>query len=267
MRSRHIPGHVKKTVYERDGGKCVYCGSTINLEYDHIIPFSKGGSNNVGNIQLACSNCNREKRDHIDYTSIRNSLRRKNQVLIKIPKDYIIRLEWEIEEPLSILSSTHKNKVALLVKKGKVNGVCTNLKSPLSNKYYIPLSKTLFDYVFVNIKNNHYYQFSIVMEDSKMLIIRENRGLQPEFAAKNIIGLSIDIKKSAGFLRTISLNDDMKEEYSENLANLIEKAYNINLPLPWRRDFLNLELFYQNNGLSNKQVELFKKLKSNKKRR
>lgn len=60
-----IPEDVKFEVWRRDGGKCVYCGSNENLEFDHIIPFSKGGSNTARNLQLLCQNCNRHKSDKI----------------------------------------------------------------------------------------------------------------------------------------------------------------------------------------------------------
>lgn len=56
-----IPDAVKMYVWQRDGGHCVRCGSQENLEYDHIIPVSKGGSNTARNIQLLCSSCNRAK--------------------------------------------------------------------------------------------------------------------------------------------------------------------------------------------------------------
>ena len=64
-RSRIISQNTKMYVWQRDGGKCVECGSKENLEYDHIIPFSKGGSNSDRNIQLLCESCNRSKSSRI----------------------------------------------------------------------------------------------------------------------------------------------------------------------------------------------------------
>ncbi len=60
-----IPSEVRREVWRRDGGKCIKCGSRENLEYDHIIPVSKGGSNTARNIELLCQQCNRSKRDSI----------------------------------------------------------------------------------------------------------------------------------------------------------------------------------------------------------
>lgn len=59
--SRYISATTKKIVFTRDGGICQCCGSSINLEYDHIIPFSCGGTSTPGNIQLLCLKCNRSK--------------------------------------------------------------------------------------------------------------------------------------------------------------------------------------------------------------
>jgi 5-methylcytosine-specific restriction endonuclease McrA len=56
-----IPDDVKMYVWQRDGGKCIKCGSTRNLEYDHDIAFSLGGSNTARNIRLLCETCNRSK--------------------------------------------------------------------------------------------------------------------------------------------------------------------------------------------------------------
>lgn len=58
---RFIPQKVKDLVWKRDDGKCAKCGSNNKLEFDHIISFSKGGSNTYRNIQLLCEKCNRSK--------------------------------------------------------------------------------------------------------------------------------------------------------------------------------------------------------------
>ncbi len=64
---RIIPTRVKLEVWKRDGGKCVKCGSTENLHFDHIIPFSKGGASNTAhNIQLLCGTHNIQKHDKIE---------------------------------------------------------------------------------------------------------------------------------------------------------------------------------------------------------
>lgn len=57
-----IPERVRREVWRRDGGRCVDCGSRERLEYDHIIPLSKGGANTQSeNLELRCETCNRRK--------------------------------------------------------------------------------------------------------------------------------------------------------------------------------------------------------------
>lgn len=60
-----IPEYVRIEVWQRDDGKCARCGNRENLEYDHIVPISKGGGNTARNIELLCEKCNRLKRDNI----------------------------------------------------------------------------------------------------------------------------------------------------------------------------------------------------------
>jgi 5-methylcytosine-specific restriction endonuclease McrA len=65
-RRRLIPTSIKLEVWKRDGGKCVVCGAIDELHFDHIIPFSKGGTSlTVDNVQLLCARHNLEKRDNI----------------------------------------------------------------------------------------------------------------------------------------------------------------------------------------------------------
>jgi len=60
-----IPEKVRIEVWRRDGGKCARCGSREKLEYDHIVPISKGGSNTARNIELLCERHNRSKSNNV----------------------------------------------------------------------------------------------------------------------------------------------------------------------------------------------------------
>lgn len=63
---RRIPSWVMVEVFKRDRGQCVRCGATSNLHFDHIIPFSKGGSSlTPENIQVLCGRCNLAKGDEV----------------------------------------------------------------------------------------------------------------------------------------------------------------------------------------------------------
>src|ERR1700674_716516 len=59
--ARYIPAAVKRTVWERDKGRCTWpmgdgkvCGSRHRLEFDHDLEVARGGKSTVGNIRLLC---------------------------------------------------------------------------------------------------------------------------------------------------------------------------------------------------------------------
>jgi hypothetical protein len=59
--SRNVPADVKRTVWERDGGRCTFvgenghrCEARTRLEFDHAEPVASGGSATVGNLRLRC---------------------------------------------------------------------------------------------------------------------------------------------------------------------------------------------------------------------
>lgn len=60
-----IPKAVQREVWQRDTGRCVECLTREKLCFDHIIPFSRGGSNTIRNIQLLCETCNLAKGNRI----------------------------------------------------------------------------------------------------------------------------------------------------------------------------------------------------------
>lgn len=65
-RRRIIPTSVKLQVWKRDKGQCVECGSKDELHFDHILPFSLGGTSmTAANVQLLCARHNLSKSDNI----------------------------------------------------------------------------------------------------------------------------------------------------------------------------------------------------------
>lgn len=56
-----ISNGLRRAVYERDNFSCLHCGSREQLSIDHIIPWSKGGSHDFGNLQTLCKSCNSKK--------------------------------------------------------------------------------------------------------------------------------------------------------------------------------------------------------------
>lgn len=66
-----IPEWVKRAVFHRDKGRCVFCNKDLtdlvsiygNKNYDHIVPLKQFGANDPCNIQLTCEKCNKSKGD------------------------------------------------------------------------------------------------------------------------------------------------------------------------------------------------------------
>lgn len=68
-RGRYIPSKTKMRIVRRDNYTCQLCGKHLlddEIEFDHIIPISKGGSSEESNIRLTCSDCNRDKSDLVE---------------------------------------------------------------------------------------------------------------------------------------------------------------------------------------------------------
>lgn len=61
QRSRAIPAEVRRTVWERDGGRCAFvspsgrrCTAKHRIEFHHKVPWARGGAHTVANIELRC---------------------------------------------------------------------------------------------------------------------------------------------------------------------------------------------------------------------
>lgn len=50
-----------RSVWDRDGWRCVACGTHVGLTVDHIVPVALGGSDDMTNLQTLCGRCNSRK--------------------------------------------------------------------------------------------------------------------------------------------------------------------------------------------------------------
>jgi hypothetical protein len=67
---QHIPAAVRREVFNREGGSCAFvgeegrrCGSTLRLEYQHIVPVARGGRSSPENLTLFCRSHNQLQAD------------------------------------------------------------------------------------------------------------------------------------------------------------------------------------------------------------
>lgn len=70
--ARQIPAHVKRAVWERDGGRCTFvgtgghrCTSRERIEFDHRVPVTKSGEATVENVRLLCHAHNQFEADRV----------------------------------------------------------------------------------------------------------------------------------------------------------------------------------------------------------
>lgn len=55
---------IRLAVFQRDDFKCQYCGASgVPLDCDHVVPLSRGGTNEKSNLKTACKPCNQSKGD------------------------------------------------------------------------------------------------------------------------------------------------------------------------------------------------------------
>lgn len=84
----------RNRIYKRDGYQCVYCGSHRNLTLDHVIPKSRGGTNEWTNLVTSCQKCNLKKADRTPEEA-RMKLTQKPVALTLINENITLSKVWE----------------------------------------------------------------------------------------------------------------------------------------------------------------------------
>jgi hypothetical protein len=80
QQGRSIPFAVRARVARRDNYTCQVCGKHLKdeeLEFDHLIPLSKGGSSDEHNIRVTCIDCNRSKAGRYNPSELTERSRRR----------------------------------------------------------------------------------------------------------------------------------------------------------------------------------------------
>lgn len=59
-----IPAWLRRLVLAADNYRCVYCGNPVQLQLDHVHPWSYGGRTTFWNLMTLCADCNRVKSNY-----------------------------------------------------------------------------------------------------------------------------------------------------------------------------------------------------------
>jgi len=91
-------------VFKRDNYTCVYCGRKppeVKLEVDHVLPKSKGGSDDIDNLATSCFDCNHGKRDKLIFGTPQKQPQRQS---------WKTREELEVERQKELLEKQRQSQ-------------------------------------------------------------------------------------------------------------------------------------------------------------
>ncbi len=136
---------VREYLLEKFGRKCCYCGkNNIPLEIEHIIPKSRGGSNRIDNLCLACRNCNDAKgnmtAEEFGYPNIQKQVKKtlKDCAIINATrwKIYDVLINTGLEVECGTGARTKMNRIKLGLPKDHHYDACCIGQSTPNNLYF-----------------------------------------------------------------------------------------------------------------------------------
>ena len=116
---------VREYLLEKWGRKCAYCGKRdVPLEIEHIVPESRGGSDRVSNLTIACHDCNQEKGKKTAAEFGHPGIQKKAKETLKAAA-FMNNIRWKLVNQLSCNwtfgSITKHNRTKVGIEKGHIN--------------------------------------------------------------------------------------------------------------------------------------------------
>ncbi len=110
---------VKEYLLDKWGRKCAYCGKTgVPLEVEHIVPKSRGGTDRVSNLTIACRKCNLKKGDKTAEEFGYPHIQQQAKTPLKATA-CLNNIRWKLVEQLDAeytygyVTKYHRNKLGL----------------------------------------------------------------------------------------------------------------------------------------------------------
>lgn len=104
--SKNIGKRLRFEIFKRDGFACRYCGArppSVQLQIEHVVARSRGGTNQPENLVTSCVACNQGKSDkHLDESAF--SIRLLGEEI----------LLWEYRDEAGQFVATHRNRLLMV---------------------------------------------------------------------------------------------------------------------------------------------------------
>ena len=219
IEERYIFGHEeRKAALKRSGGICACCGkklTTKTMTMDHIIPISRGGTNEAENLIALCEDCNKEK-GNILYMPVGYYIAMENQSELKNMERYVEKWFLKVKEQFDI------ERFPLIA---PMTNVQLSLKGLKSNKKHVYLPQAIFRWQIIN---RDYYE---EIEAVTGIDIREIRRELPK------IHSFTNVVPEEGYLPTVALYSFRKMTTDKIIAvvavQLLTEQKHMNIWIPW----------------------------------
>ena len=204
--SRSIPREVQLRVSRRDNNVCQLCAKNVldkDIHFDHIIPWSKGGSSDENNIRILCKKCNLERSNDFESELLVTNFKELSSGLIDITQEMLYdiivslniinKLKTQISTTLSIenILSSLKLTDEQADTPGKVYKLAFEIDDFISNYMNDDFTKTDVEKIKYRLGYNTNNQAHSIIETTNKFKVTFKNIQKIENSLFNFIGLNI----------------------------------------------------------------------------